>query len=261
MSMRTTTLLASLMLAGLTCAEAQTNSGSGQPSTQQDTGPAAASSPHQRHATRQGSQQEAAPDDDSAQGSVSGRTAEAKGASSPHQRQATHMAAAGGSGEISAGTPVQTRSGESLGTVVDVLPAGAGGATGRSADKGYVVVAGSGGSARPIPYAVASSMVENGKLVVDRARLEGAPTVQQSQLEDASGRSWHHKADSYWHAQQGSSGSSASGAGTDSSAGSGSGPGPSGMERRQSTDRMQAPRQGNRSMSPGQDETSQGTPR
>jgi hypothetical protein len=50
-------------------------------------------------------------------------------------------------------------------------------------------------------------MVQNGRLVVDHARFESAPKVQQSQIEDASGGSWKAKTDSYWGGGGSTSGS------------------------------------------------------
>jgi hypothetical protein len=150
--------------------------------------PAAASSPHQREATKQ-SEPEAAPG-----GNAS--SANATSASSPHQRHATRMAEAGSGGEISNGMPVQTRSGESLGTVVSVVPGSSG-----NTQNGYVVIgesSGGGGNATPVPYSAAASHVQNGKLVMERSRLDKAPKIQQSEMQDSSNTSWQRKVDSYW---------------------------------------------------------------
>jgi hypothetical protein len=147
--------------------------------SQGETRPNAASSPHQRDVTKQPGQE-----------SVPNENANPAAASSPHQQQATRMAEAG---PVEPGMSVQTRSGQSLGTVVDIVPGAAG-----DAKTGYVVIAAAGGTARPVPYSSASSMVQNGKLVMDRSRLMNAPTVQQNQLEDHSSTTWKKKADSYW---------------------------------------------------------------
>lgn len=109
-------------------------------------------------------------------------------ASTPHPQEGTRLAEAG----VASGMAVQSESGRPLGFVVDVLP-GAGGAQ----ENGYVVIAGSsGGGATPVPYSTASSMVRNGKLVIDRRQFEHAPRVQQNQLEDQS--AWKDRTDSYW---------------------------------------------------------------
>ena len=41
-------------------------------------------------------------------------------------------------------------------------------------------------------------MVQNDTLVVDKARLENAPKVQQYQAEDGPSDVWERKADGYW---------------------------------------------------------------
>jgi hypothetical protein len=106
------------------------------------------------------------------------------------------MAAAGSGGDVSNGMPVQTRSGESLGTVVSVVPGSSG-----DTQSGYVVIgesSGGGGNATPVPYSAAASHVQNGKLVMERSRLEKAPKIQQSQVQDSSNTSWQSKVDRYW---------------------------------------------------------------
>ena len=147
------------------------------------TNPNAASSPHQRDVTKQPGQE-----------SVPNENPNPAAASSPHQQEATRMAEAGRA--VEPGMSVQTGSGQSLGTVVDIVPGPAG-----DAATGYVVIASAGGTATPVPYSSASSMVQNGKLVMDRSRLQKAPKVQQNQLEDHSSATWKKKADSYWGKQ------------------------------------------------------------
>lgn len=211
-TLRTFSMLAALSLAGAAYAQTQatpdqsnnqsssssssmgsqgsqgTTSSQGSMQTNPGANPAAASSPHQREATRQSAPEAAT------QGDAS--SANPSAASSPHQRDATRMAAAGAGGEISNGMPVQTRSGESLGTVVSVVPGSSG-----NAHSGYVVIgdsSGGGGNATPVPYGAAASHVQNGKLVLDRSRLEKAPKIQQSQVQDSSNTGWQSKVDSYW---------------------------------------------------------------
>jgi hypothetical protein len=92
---------------------------------------------------------------------------------------------------------VQSESGHPLGFVVDVVPGSSG-----TQDGGYVVIAGvSGGGATPVPYSTATSMVQEGKLVIDRARLDHAPKVQQNKIEDQA--SWREKTDHYWSESHG----------------------------------------------------------
>jgi hypothetical protein len=113
-----------------------------------------------------------------------------------HQRGATHMAAAGKRG-VSWGMTVQTPSGNSLGKVAAVVPS-------TSSSGSYVVIATSTGSATAVPYSTASAMVKDNVLVMDKARLQNAPKVQQDQIEDGSSKAWQDKADKYW-SKQGSS--------------------------------------------------------
>ena len=196
-TLRYFSMLAALGLTG--AAHAQTQAAPDQPGTQsnapaspgsQDTSPGSASSPHQREVTSQ--QAEESPPNENPDPSA---------ASSPHQQNSMRMAEAGGAAarSVQPGMTVQAPSGESLGTVVDLVP----GPTG-STESGYVVIASSGGSATPVPYAAASSMIQNGKIVVERTRLESAPKVQQSQLEDRTSKSWQSKADKYWGVHAGS---------------------------------------------------------
>jgi hypothetical protein len=142
------------------------------------TRPEAASSPHQRDVTQQPGN-EAEPQTNPNPGAQA----------TPHQKGVTRMAEAGG---VSSGMAVQSESGHPLGFVVDVLPGSSG-----TQESGYVVIAGAaGGGATPVPYSAASSMVQEGKLVIDQTRFTHAPKVQQNQIEDPA--TWKSKADSYW---------------------------------------------------------------
>jgi hypothetical protein len=101
----------------------------------------------------------------------------------------TRMATAG---NVSAGMPVQSTSGEPLGAVRDVVPRRA------SGRPGYVVITLPKGGKTAVPYATAVSTMRDGTIVLDRARLEGAPRVQDSQLQNHSDHSWERQADEYW---------------------------------------------------------------
>jgi len=105
-----------------------------------------------------------------------------------HSRS-TRMAAA--TGNVSAGMPVQTASGEPLGTVRDVVPD----ATGAP---GYVLITIPTGGKTAVPYSTVASLTREGTIVLDRARLQGAPRVQDSQLQDPSDTRWKTQADHYW---------------------------------------------------------------
>jgi hypothetical protein len=116
---------------------------------------------------------------------------ELDGASTAQRHSGAREAAA--SAKIATGMQVRSRSGELLGNVASIVPAGRG-----SDEDGYVVVASSNGIATPLPYSAARSMVQNGTLVVDESRFQNAPKVQQYQSEDSPHRAWEQKADSYW---------------------------------------------------------------
>ena len=61
-----------------------------------------------------------------------------------------------------------------------------------------MVIASSNGVATPLPYSAANAMVQNETMVVNKARFEQAPKVQQYQGEDVTRATWERKADSYW---------------------------------------------------------------
>lgn len=148
---------------------------------QQPTNPAAASSPHQRDVTNQ-SAPEAAP----TQGANQGGNPSA--ASSPHQRQVT------GTGTLQEGMQVQDRSShQPIGSVSQVIKKG----TGDS--HGYTVITTPDGMAVPVPSRVARSMAVDGKLLVDRSALSGAPKVPQSQFKETDSH-LKQKSDRYWAA-------------------------------------------------------------
>jgi hypothetical protein len=172
--------LAALALTGALYAQTPTPSQSATgpgPQSSQDTSPNAASSPHQRDVTKSPSS-ETAP----------GQNADPSGASSPHQRDVTRMAAAN-PGAIAQGAKVEDRSGETLGSVADVVKE-------HSGRDGYVIVSGTDGSARAVPYSVASSSATNGMIVLDRNAFVAAPKVKLDEVQ--SGQGWQKKSDKYW---------------------------------------------------------------
>jgi len=101
----------------------------------------------------------------------------------------TRMAAAT---HVSAGMPVQTAAGEPLGTVRDVVPD----ATGAPA---YVLITVPTGGKTAVPYSTVASLTREGTIVLDRARLQSAPRVQDSQLQDPADTRWKKQADQYWN--------------------------------------------------------------
>jgi hypothetical protein len=88
--------------------------------------------------------------------------------------------------------PVQTPAGEPLGTVRDIVPNASG-------DPGYVLITAPSGRKTAVPYFTVQSVTRNGSILLDRARLEGAPQVTDSQLLNPSDTRWQKQADSYWN--------------------------------------------------------------
>lgn len=147
------------------------------PQSSGNSSPSSASSPHQRDLTSQpGSEAQTNQNPDPA------------GASTPHQKGAMRMAAAG---SITSGMDVQSHQGRQLGTVTNVV-------NDSSGKPAYVVIADQSGSNTAVPYMAARHMVRGNKLTVDPQRLQNAPKVPESQLQDNSNTSWQGKADSYW---------------------------------------------------------------
>jgi hypothetical protein len=92
---------------------------------------------------------------------------------------------------IAVGLQVQSSTGASLGTVVDVI------SDSSSSSPSYVVIS-SAGETVAVPYSAVGSMMHNGAIVMDQARLQGAPKVRQSQLRDPSSMDWQSQANQYW---------------------------------------------------------------
>lgn len=184
-SARLLTVLAASSLAGLAYAQTQPA-----PSTQPNAAPGYnTTNPHQRQmTTAQGGSQAASPADRTAPGSAlnTGQSQTRSGS--------LRTAEAGPAGGHSwSNMPVESSSGQSLGSVSKVVP----GLNGqRSA--GYVLVSGSNGDNVPVPYKTAHSMVRDGKLVLSQSRFQNAPTVTQQDLQNSSDHSWRVKADHYW---------------------------------------------------------------
>jgi hypothetical protein len=107
------------------------------------------------------------------------------------QRSGEFRMAAASPGNIATGMQVKSPAGDVLGTVASIVP-------GKSSSEGYVVIATPKGSAKPLPYSIASAQVRNNSVVLDKARFQGAPKVQQFQAEDGPSTAWEEKADDYW---------------------------------------------------------------
>jgi hypothetical protein len=98
-------------------------------------------------------------------------------------------------GGISAGSIVQTPAGEPVGRVRDIVP------DANTGEPAYIVISLRSGSTA-VPYPTVAPMFQNGHIVLDRARLESAPRVSDSQLRDNSGAEWKKQADRYWESRK-----------------------------------------------------------
>ena len=107
------------------------------------------------------------------------------------QRSGEFRMAAASPGNVATGMQVKSPAGDVLGTVASIIP-------GKSSSEGYVVIATPKGAATPLPYSTASAQVRDNIVVLDKARFDSAPKVQQYQSEDFSSSAWEEKADNYW---------------------------------------------------------------
>jgi hypothetical protein len=119
---------------------------------------------------------------------ATGERSSASSAASERQRS-TRIAAAA---SVSAGMPVQTASGEPLGTVRDVVPDATG-------EPRYVLITIPTGGKTAVPYSTVALLTRAGTIVLDRARLQAAPRVADSQLLNPSDTRWQKQADAYWN--------------------------------------------------------------
>jgi sporulation protein YlmC with PRC-barrel domain len=104
------------------------------------------------------------------------------------------MAEAATAGKLSAGTIVQSPAGDAIGTVKDVVP------DPRTGRPSYILVNTRSGANTAIPYSTLAPMFSNGRVILDRSRLEDAPRVSDSQLRNPSDHTWQQKAQQYWNA-------------------------------------------------------------
>jgi hypothetical protein len=107
----------------------------------------------------------------------------------------TRLAEAASAGKLSAGTIVQSPAGAAIGTVKDFVPDPS---TGRPS---YVLVNTRSGANTAIPYSILAPLFSNGRVIVDRSRLEEAPHVSDSQLRNPSDHTWQQKSEKYWNAR------------------------------------------------------------
>jgi hypothetical protein len=92
---------------------------------------------------------------------------------------------------VSAGTVVQSPAGESIGLVKDVVP------DTNSGEPAYVLISTRSGNTA-VPYSAVALVFHDGRVILDRSRLESAPRVNDRQLLDSSDVTWKKQADRYW---------------------------------------------------------------
>jgi hypothetical protein len=88
------------------------------------------------------------------------------------------------------GLPVETPSGQPIGSVVDIV-------RDRSGNPTYAVVA-IDNDTTAVPYETASAMVRDDKVVMSPTRLANAPKVKQTEWLDQTTSKWRTEADRYW---------------------------------------------------------------
>lgn len=92
------------------------------------------------------------------------------------------------------GRNVETSTGDTIGEVKEIVIDDSGRIT-------HVIVShGRLGSTRlaPVPYQAARQMMRGDKLVIDRTRLENAPSFEEASYPDMSSSTWSSSADRYW---------------------------------------------------------------
>lgn len=90
------------------------------------------------------------------------------------------------------GLDVLSPAGEMLGTVINVVAS----TTGR-----YAIISTGNDTATAVPYEAVAPMVHDGKVIMDRTKLQNSPQVAQGDLHDRANTKWRQQADTYWAGQ------------------------------------------------------------
>ena len=90
------------------------------------------------------------------------------------------------------GLDVISPAGEMLGTVINVVAS----STGR-----YAIISTGNDTATAVPYEAVAPMVHDGKVIMDRTKLQNSPQVAQGDLHDKANTKWRQQADTYWAGQ------------------------------------------------------------
>jgi hypothetical protein len=90
------------------------------------------------------------------------------------------------------GLDVISPAGEMLGAVITVVAS----TTGR-----YAIISTGNDTATAVPYEAVAPMVHDGKVIMDRTKLQNSPQVAQGDLADKTNTKWRQQADTYWAGQ------------------------------------------------------------
>ena len=88
------------------------------------------------------------------------------------------------------GLQVVSPSNAPIGEVVDVVFDSRG-------QPDYVVIASQGHNAA-VPFQTASSMIEGGKVIIDQAKLQQAPKLEQGEWRSQGSETWKQDASQFW---------------------------------------------------------------
>src|SRR5262245_5492990 len=90
------------------------------------------------------------------------------------------------------GLEVISPAGEMLGNVITVIAS----TTGR-----YAIISTGNDTATAMPYEAVAPMVNEGRVVIDKTKLQNSPQVAQADLHDKGNTKWRQQADTYWAGQ------------------------------------------------------------
>jgi hypothetical protein len=90
------------------------------------------------------------------------------------------------------GMEVISPAGEMLGNVITVVAS----TTGR-----YAIISTGNDTATAMPYEAVAPMVTEGRIVIDKTKLQNSPQVVQADLHDKGNTKWRQQADTYWAGQ------------------------------------------------------------
>jgi hypothetical protein len=126
---------------------------------------------------------------DSSASSSTGTMSADSSTSAQGSTPADQSMSAGASAPVTVGLQVETPTGEPLGTVVEIV-------SDASGQPAFAVINAQ-DKTTAVPYTAAASMVQTDALVIDRSRLESAPTVAQGEWNQTTG-TWATEANDYW---------------------------------------------------------------